>query len=119
MTFFLFHSIYIIKDYRYFVGMAPSTVYFLMRGFFWAVSQFGFKFKGHNITQLAMASFLIILVLFSTLSSFSGIHEANIELQTLNGDIITASDWFVQYDPEYKNKVIYSDFWPYSDGICA
>ncbi|WP_292612783.1 glycosyltransferase family 39 protein [Methanobacterium sp. BAmetb5] len=114
MTFFLFHSIYIIKDYRYFVGMAPSTIYFLMRGFCWAVSQFGFKFKGHNITQLAMASFLIILVLFSTLSSFSGIHEANIELQTLNGDIITASDWFVQYDPEYKNKVIYSDFWPYS-----
>ena len=25
----------------------------------------------------------------------------------------SASSWFISYDPSYKNKVIYSDLWPY------
>lgn len=113
-TFFLFHSIYIIKDYRYFVSMAPATVYFMMRGFSWTISQFGFKIKNHNITQIIFALFITLLVIFSSFSSFSGIQEANNELKTLNEDSIAISDWFMQYDPDYKSKVVYSDFWPYS-----
>ena len=31
----------------------------------------------------------------------------------MNENIIHASDWFMNYDPDYKNKVIYSDIWPY------
>lgn len=114
MTFFLFHSIYIIKDYRYFVSMAPATVYFLMRGFSWTTSQFGFKMKNQNITHIIFALFLTVLIIFSTLSSFSGIQEANKELEAMNEESITISEWFVQYEPDYKNKVVYSDFWPYS-----
>ncbi|MDY9922723.1 glycosyltransferase family 39 protein [Methanobacterium sp.] len=114
VTFFLFHSIYIIKDYRYFVSMAPTTVYFMMRGFNWTTSQFGFKLKNHNLTQIVFALVLTLLVVFSALSSFSGIQDANKELKAMNEESVAISDWFMQYDPDYKNKVIYTDFWPYS-----
>ena len=114
MTFFLFHSIYIVKDYRYFVSMAPATVYFMMMGFNWTTSQFGFKLRNHNITQPVFALVLTLLVVFSALSSFTGIQEANKELKAMNEESLGLSEWFMQYDPDYKNKVVYSDFWPYS-----
>ena len=114
MTFFLFHSIYIIKDYRYFVSMAPATVFFMMRGFKWTTSQFGYKIKNQNLTQILFTIFLTLLIVFSSLSSFSGIAEANMELKGMNEEFSGISDWLIQYDPDYKNKVVYSDFWPYS-----
>lgn len=114
MTFFLFHSIYIVKDYRYFVSMAPATVYFMMMGFNWTTSQFGFKLRNHNITQPVFALVLTLLVVFSALASFTGIQEANKELKAMNEESRVLSEWFVQYDPDYKSKVVYSDFWPYS-----
>lgn len=114
VTFFLFHSIYIIKDYRYFVSMAPATVYFMMRGFNWTTSQFGFKIKNHNLTQVIFTLFITLLVVFSALSSFSGIQEANSKLKVLNEESVAISDWFMEYDSDYKNKVVYTDLWPYS-----
>ncbi|MGI6464766.1 MAG: glycosyltransferase family 39 protein [Methanobacterium sp.] len=114
VTFFLFHSIYIIKDYRYFLSMAPATVYFMMRGFNWTTSQFGFKIKNYNVTKAIFALVITLLVIFSALSSFSGIQEANRGLKAMNEESVAISDWFMQYDPDYKNKVVYTDFWPYS-----
>jgi hypothetical protein len=30
-----------------------------------------------------------------------------------NEQVTLASEWFTTYDPNYKNKIIYSDLWPY------
>ena len=36
----------------------------------------------------------------------------NKDLKIQNNEIELASQWFVNYDPNYKNKNIYSDLWP-------
>jgi Dolichyl-phosphate-mannose-protein mannosyltransferase len=114
MTFFLFQSIYIIKDYRYFVSMAPSVAYFLMRGFNLTTTQLGLKIRNQNITQIVFAVFLTLLIIFSTFSSFTGMEKENIQLKLMKEEVVSISDWFKNYDPDYKNKMVYSDFWPYS-----
>lgn len=114
MVFFIFHSVYVIKDYRYFIYMAPPLIYFLMRGFKWTTSQLGIKIKNTNVTHYLFAGFLIFLLLFSTYNSLPGIVETNKDLKQLNEDSINISVWLADHDPNYKSKVIYSDIPPYS-----
>jgi 4-amino-4-deoxy-L-arabinose transferase-like glycosyltransferase len=114
MAFFIFHSVYMIKDYRYFIIMAPAVSYFLMRGFRLTTSLLGIEIKNRNVTHYLFSVFLIFLIIFSTYSYLPSIGETNNYLKQLNDNTITISAWLVNYDPEYKNKIIYSDIWPYS-----
>lgn len=114
MTFFIFHSVYVIKEYRYFITMAPTVAYFLMLGFNLTTSKFGFRIKNKNITQYIFGIFLILLIISSALSYLPYVTTANDDLKLLNKDINSSSNWLIETDPDYKNKVIYSDFWPYS-----
>lgn len=114
LVFFIFHSIYVIKDYRYFIDMAPPLTYFLMRGFTLTTSQLGIKIKNRNVTHYLFSGFLIFLIIVSTYNYLPSISETNNYLTELNEGNINISSWLMNYDPEYKNKVIYSDIWPYS-----
>lgn len=112
MAFFIFHSIFAIKDNRYFVIMAPSVAYFLILGLSKISNKFAIKIKKCNATFPLLAVVLTIMILFSAVSTMPEIKEANSNYKVTNEGVSLASDWFINYDTDYKNKVIYSDLWP-------
>lgn len=110
MTFFIFHSIYSIKDNRYFISMAPATAYFLILGLNEISDRLRSKIKNKDL-KLPFAIILILITLGSTALFLPVIQQSNHSLQVQNEEISSASNWLINYDPDYKNKVIYSDFW--------
>ncbi len=112
MTFFIFHSIFVIKDVRYFVVMAPAVAYFMILGLNEISNQIHFKIRNMNVIFPLLAIFLTSIMLFSTASQISLILEENHDNIVFNDQIQNASEWFVNYDPNYKNKNIYSDLGP-------
>lgn len=113
MVFFIFHSSYATKDNRYFVVMAPAIAYFLILGLSEISSRLKFKIKKHDVTFPIIAIILTIIILLSTASYLPVIREANNDNKLISEHIVLVSEWFITYDPDYKNKVIYSDLWPY------
>lgn len=113
MTFFIFHSIYAVKVNRYFILMAPSVVYFLILGLSYISNRLTFKIKNYNLTTILTSIILTIVILLSATSYLQDVNQSNQKYDVMNKDIILASEWFINYDPDYKNKVIYSDIWPY------
>lgn len=113
MSFFIFNSVYVIKDSRYFLMMAPGVVYFLSMGFFLVVERFNWKYKNVNLVKIVLSSFLIIMILFSTTSYLLNLYDGRTGDRTTNDYALAASNWFKEYEPDYKNKIIYADYWPY------
>ncbi|AEG18540.1 glycosyltransferase family 39 protein [Methanobacterium paludis] len=114
MAFFIFHSVFVIKDNRYFVTMAPAVAYFLILGLSGVTGKLKFKVKNRNLMFPIFALILTIMILASTISYLPSVKQANTNLKVLDDNVASASEWFVNYDPDYKNKTIYSDVSPYS-----
>jgi hypothetical protein len=112
MTFFIFHSIFVLKDVRYFVVMAPSLVYFMIMGLSEISKIIKINFRNRNITFPLIALVISFMVIFSTASQIPFILEENQDNVIFNQQIQSASLWFASYDPNYKNEKIYSDLWP-------
>ncbi len=112
MAFFIFQSLFLTKDNRYFVIMAPPVAYFLILGLSEISNRLKFKIKNTNITFPIIAVILTAVILLSTAFYLPVIRQANEDNKITNENIIIASEWFKNYDPDYKNKVIYSDLWP-------
>jgi len=53
------------------------------------------------------------LILLSTASLLPSIEDRFQGIKVTNEKIALASEWFINYEPDYKNKVIYSNLWPY------
>lgn len=113
MAFFIFQSIYVIKDHRYFITMYPALTYFLIRGIYWALSELKANFKGKNLTRYFLAFVLMVIMLLSLFTHFSNIEKDNQKNKLMNEDALEASNWLINYDFEYKSKVIYADMWPF------
>ncbi|WP_429222379.1 glycosyltransferase family 39 protein [Methanobacterium oryzae] len=113
MTFFIFHSVHVIKDLRYFVTMAPAFSYFLILGLNSISTKFKLNFKGKNIAFQIISVFLIIGLLFSTTNALMDLKKGSTKDSEVK-DIISLSAWLKNYDPNYKTKIIYSDYYPYS-----
>lgn len=113
MAFFIFHSIYVVKDGRYFVTMAPAAAYFLLLGLSGTLKKIEFKTKNINLASL-FSVILISMLLFCTVSYLPVIQEGNNNLTIKNENMAMASNWLINYDHDYKNKIIYSQLWPYS-----
>lgn len=112
-VFSIFSGVFVIKSDRYFILMAPAVAYFLLLGLSIISNRVSFKFKNRNITFPALALILTSLILFSTATSLPDIKNSNQDYKFSNEQIAIASEWFINYDPDYKNKIIYSDLWPY------
>lgn len=112
MAFFIFHSVYAIKDNRYFIIMAPPVAYFLILGLSEVSGRLKFKIKGYNATFPLIAIILTAVILLSTASYLPTVKQANEDNKITNENIVLASQWLMNYDPDYKNKVIYADLWP-------
>jgi hypothetical protein len=114
MAFFIFHSVYAVKDYRYFVTMAPAVVYFLILCINQIYSKLEFKIRNINMTSYLFSIILIIIIISSTMSCLFSVQESNNNLRIIDKNMNSSSQWIINYDPTYKNKIIYSDLWPYS-----
>ena len=112
MTFFIFHSIFIIKDNRYFVLMAPPVAYFMIFGLREVSNLIKLKIKNKKVVFPILAIFLTIIMLISSSSQIPFILDVNNDNVVANENIQTACQWFESYDPDYKSENIYSDIWP-------
>ena len=112
MAFFIFHSIFVLKDNRYFVLMAPPVAYFMILGLSEISSRIKLRYKNKNITFPVLAVILTVIMLSSTATQIPQILESNNDKVIANQQMIQSSQWFMSYDPDYKNKNIYSDLWP-------
>jgi len=64
------------------------------------------------LTSKIIALIITTIILLSTITTLPLILEMNNDLKIQNNEIILASQWFENYDPNYKNENIYSDLWP-------
>jgi hypothetical protein len=112
MVFFIFQSIYVIKDNRYFVLMAPAVAYFLILGLTEITNRIKLRINGRNLSFILISTILLVIMLFSTVSQLNDILEVNNNKVVANNEMKQASQWFVSYDPNYKNQNIYSDLSP-------
>ncbi len=112
MAFFIFHSIFVIKNNRYFVVMAPPVAYFMIFGLTEISNRIKLKIRNIHVTFPILAIILTSVILLSTATTLPLILEMNNDLKIQNNEIQLASQWLVNYDPNYKNENIYSDLWP-------
>ncbi len=113
MVFFIFHSVFAIKVDRYFILMAPPVAYFLILALSYISNKLEFKIKNNNVTPIIISAILTMVLLLSATSYLQDINQSNQRYDVMHENIIHASEWLMNYDPDYKNKVIYSDIWPY------
>jgi 4-amino-4-deoxy-L-arabinose transferase-like glycosyltransferase len=112
MTFFIFHSIFVLKDVRYFVVMTPPLSYFIILGLSEISKLFNIKFRETNLTFLLLAIMLSIMAVSSAASQIPMILQDNQDNVVFNQEIASAGNWIMVNDPNYRNKNIYSDLWP-------
>jgi 4-amino-4-deoxy-L-arabinose transferase-like glycosyltransferase len=141
ISFLIFSSLYQVKVCRYFIPMAPAVAYFMILGLREFSTKI--KSKVNNIPlNFILGALLISALLISTgsyLNQLQHDHVANgsnfhliptnhgfnfeikgkpysgeLYLETYNTqDLKTLTNWLKNYDPDYKNKIIFSDyFWP-------
>lgn len=113
MAFFIFHSVFIIKDDRYFLTMAPAVSYFLVLGFSKISGEFNLKVNNFNLTSYLFSIILMIIILASAFSYIPGISGHEKLAKDVANDSAAASVWLMNYDLSYKNKTIYADYGPY------
>ena len=114
MAFFIFHSVYVMKDGRYFLTMTPAISYFLILGLREVSNKLTFGLKNKHIILYLFTIFLLGMMLLSTTCYLLDLKKPQSNIELINEDMISASHWFVNYDADYKNKTIYSDEWPYT-----
>jgi len=113
MAFFIFHSVYAIKDDRYFITMAPALSYFLLICFNGSKRLWGLQFKYKNFLSHTLTITVIVMILVSGLNYINEIPDTQSETTYRVGKIKETTQWLKDYDPQYHNKIIYSDQWPY------
>ncbi len=112
MAFFIFQSVFVFKTNRYFLPMTPPLAYFMILGLSEISKRIKLNFRNMNMTFPIIAIILTSIILLSTASLIPEIVPANKDIAVQNEQIELASQWFVDYDPNYKNQNIYSDIWP-------
>ena len=112
MTFFIFQSIFVIKDNRYFMLMAPPVAYFMIFGLVELSNRIKINLKSKNITFPLLAILLTTIIFLSTASYLPLVQQTNNNQSVANEDIKLASQWLTSYDINYKSKIIYADSWP-------
>ena len=71
-----------------------------------------FKIRNRNVVFPILAIILTLIILLSTATQIPLIAQSNSDIEILDEEMKLASEWFVNYNPDYKNKNIYSDLWP-------
>ncbi len=112
MVFFIFDTLFIVKNNRYSLLMLPAVSYFIILGFSKFFTEVKIKIRNINVLFPTFAIILTIILLLSTANEMPNILSNNNNLLVTNEQVEQASQWFMSYDPNYKNQNIYSDLWP-------
>ena len=108
VSFFIFHSIIPLKVDRYFITMSPALAYFIILGLSIVIEKYKFKFKQEKLKSGGF--YFIVGLVF--LSSITAVNLGHTPKHGYGFYIQSASDWLMEYDPNYQDKVIYSDYDP-------
>ena len=106
LTYFISHSFLIIKVDRYFITTTPALAYLLILGFNQVQDKLS-QLSKKKISAGLLAIILALLLLFSSIQPYA----YNVP-RHIYGDLETAGNLMKDYDPDYQDKVIYSDYWP-------
>jgi 4-amino-4-deoxy-L-arabinose transferase-like glycosyltransferase len=113
IAFFIFHSVISIKNDRYFITMVPALTYFMILGLSVFIEKFKFKFKNKKLRSWGIRSWgIYLLVGLILLTSTTAVQLGHTPKKTLGYHIEVATDWLKEYDPNYRDKIIYSDYSP-------
>ena len=93
MVFFIFSSIFVIKDTRYFLLMAPPVAYFMILGLSEISNLLSFKIKDINVVFPIIAVILTSFVLFSTATQLPIIMQGNNGIKLTDEQTEMASQW--------------------------
>ena len=77
MVFFIFSSVFVIKDDRYFLLMAPTVAYFITLVLSKISKTLNFKIRNINIVFPVIAIILTSIILLSTVNEIPNILTAN------------------------------------------
>ncbi len=108
VSFFILHSVIPLKVDRYFITMSPALAYFIILGLSIVIEKYKFKLKIENLKSWGL--YFIVGLLF--LSSITAVNIGHTPKHSYGFYIQSASDWLKGYDPNYQDKVIYSDYDP-------
>lgn len=107
-AFFIFHSIIPLKVDRYFITMTPALVYFIILGLSTVIE----KYKSCLSFKKIKSEHIYLMVAIILLVSTAAAHVGHSPKHGYGYYIQNASDWLTQYDPDYKDKNIFSDYDP-------
>jgi len=105
-SYLIFQSTLGIKVDRYFITMAPALVYFIMLGLSEFINIFKPRIKNQNLKSWGIYSIIILIFLSTSTATYIG-HTPK---KCFTKDIDDASNWIKDYDTDYPNKIIVSDY---------
>jgi hypothetical protein len=92
--------------------MTPPIAYFMILGLSEVSNKLNFRIRNINIVFPVIAIILTSFILFSTATQLPIILHGNKGITLTDEQSQMASQWLSSYDPNYKNKNIYSDLAP-------
>lgn len=105
-AYLIFHGILPFKVDRYFITMAPAFTYFIILGLSQFIKELKPKIKYLN-SKSGMVYWIIALIF---LSSATATYVGHTPQKTFTVDINNSSQWIKNYDPNYNDKIIGSDY---------
>ncbi len=114
IVFLSFHSSYGVKVDRYFLTIIAPLTYFVVLGLNEITNNLALKIKNVNLTSLIYP--IIIFILLMSAFSYINIIPDNPEFEgtiSSNSEVSSTINWLKEYDPNYADKKMMSDPWPF------
>ena len=105
-VYLIFQSTLPLKVDRYFITMAPALVYFIILGLSEFIAQIKPRIEYKNLKSGTICLIVALLFLSCSTATFIG-HTPK---KTFTVDIDDSCQWLKEYDPDYNNKIICSDY---------
>jgi len=106
LSYLIFHSILPIKVDRYFITMAPAVAYFLILGLSELLTALRTHTKKPSLESKWVYLALVLVLLSSATATYAGHTPKKVFVLYLED----ASEWIMEQDPQYQNKIISSDY---------
>ncbi len=107
-AFSIFHSVILLKVDRYFITMIPALTYFIILALSVIIEKYKVNFKHDKLKSWGL--YVIVGLIFIT--SATAVHTGHSFIHGYGYSVQSASDWLEEYDPNYKNEIIYSNYDP-------
>ena len=107
-TFFIMHSITPVKVDRYLITVAPALAYFIFLGLSVIIERYKSKINEESLRSWGLYVAVGLVFLTSTTVTFAG-HTPN---TCLIKYVEPTTQWLEEYDPQYQDKIIFTDYSP-------